>query len=55
MIEPDFGESQFQQLFNDELKHKLPGSGIQPIIPTQPEEKNGLLGEATIDFALSGR
>ncbi len=40
MIEPDFGEFQFQQLFNNELVHKLPVSGIQPIIPTQPKEKD---------------
>jgi hypothetical protein len=40
VIEPDFGELQFQQLFNNELVHKLPFSGIQPIIPTQPEEKD---------------
>lgn len=40
MIETDFGESQFQQLFNNELVHRLRISGIQPIIPTQPEEKD---------------
>lgn len=39
MIEPDFGELQFQQLFNDELIDRLPVFGIQPIIPTLPEEK----------------
>lgn len=40
MIEPDFGEFQLQQLFNNELARKLPAFGIQPIIPTQPEEKD---------------
>lgn len=39
MVEPDFGEFQFLQLFNNELVHKLRVSGIQPIIPTQREEK----------------
>jgi hypothetical protein len=40
MIEPDFGEFQFLQLFNNELIHGLRVSGIQPIIPTQREEKD---------------
>ena len=39
MKEPDFGESQLQQLFNNEFTRKLSAFGIQPIIPTLRQEK----------------
>lgn len=40
MLEPDFGESQLQQFYNAELTREFLVFGIQPIIPTQPAEKD---------------
>lgn len=40
MLEPDFGESQFQQLFNDGLIRRLQIFGLQPIIPTLRQERD---------------
>jgi len=51
MINPDFGESQLQQLFNAELITKLPAAGIQPIVPKPHEEQ--YLGWDT-GFYISG-